>query len=325
MKAMVYRRYGPPDVLRLEELEKPVPKDNEVLIRIHATTVAKGDCEMRSPKIPNMIWFMVRIILFGLIKPKNKVLGGYLAGEVEAVGTDVTLFKPGDPVFACSGIHLSAYAEYICLPEGEVAIKPTNMTFEEASAVPLGMDPLHFLRKAHIQKSDKVLVNGASGSMGIFAIQLAKHFGAEVTAVDSGKKLEMARSLGADHVIDYTQKDFSADGETYDVIFDVICKRMFSRSIRALKPNGRYLLVNPGGLFQMLRGMWISRVSSKKVILEFASYTVEDLIFLRDLIEAGEMRSIIEKCYPLEQVADAHRYIEAGHKQGNIVITMRKQ
>ena len=320
MKAVVYRKYGSPDVLQVEEIEKPSPKDDEVLIRIRATTVTKGDCELRSPKIPNGIWFIARIFL-GLIKPRNKVLGAYLAGVIEAVGANVTLFKQGDSVFAYSGARFGAYAEYICLPEGKVAIKPANMTFEEASAVPLALDPVHFLRKAGIRKSDKVLVNGAAGSMGIFAVQLAKHYGAEVTGVDSGEKLEMVLSLGADRVIDYTEKNFSEDGEVYDVIFDVICKGMFSRSIGALKPNGRYLLVNPAGLFQMLRGLWVSRVSSKKVILEFAGYKVEDLILLRDLIEAGKMRSIIESVYPPEQAADAHRYIEAGHKQGNIVIT----
>lgn len=247
MKAIVYTQYGPPDVLLLKEVKKPVPKDNEVLIKVHAATVTLGDCELRSPKIPNLIWLIVRIF-FGLRKPKNKILGAYLAGEIEAVGKDVKQFGKGDPVFANTTARFGAYAEYICLPiKCAIAIKPTDMTYEEAAAAPLALEALHFFRKAKIQSGEKVLVNGAGGSMGTFAVQLAKYFGAEVTGVDSTEKLDMLRSIGADHVIDYTQEDFSKNGETYDIIFDVKCKISFSRSVKSLKQNGRYLLVNPGG------------------------------------------------------------------------------
>jgi len=321
MKAIVYTEYGPPDVLQLKEVETPTPKDNEVLIKVHAATVTKGDCELRSPKIPNLIWLFVRIY-FGLIKPRKKILGGYLAGEIEAAGKDVNLFRKGDQVFACTGARFGAYAEYICLPgKCAMAIKPTNMTFEEAAAVPIGLDALHFLRIAKIQKGERVLVNGAGGSIGTIAVQLAKHYGAEVTGVDSTEKLGMLRSIGTDHVIDYTQEDFTKSG-TYDVVFDLVCKSSFSRSVRSLKENGRYLLVNPGGLSQMVRGLWTSMISSKKVISEFASVKAEDLIFLKELIESGEIKSVIDRCYPLEQMAEAHRYVEKGQKIGNVVITL---
>jgi len=322
MKAIVYTKYGPPDVLQLKEVQKPTPKDNEVLIKVHATTVTKGDCEIRSPKIPNLIWLIVRIY-FGLIKPRKKILGAYLAGEIESIGKDVKRFKKGYQVFASSGAGFGAYAEYICLPEeGTLAIKPANMTYEQAAAVPMGLDALHYLRKGNIQSGQKVLINGAGGSIGTFAVQLAKYFGAKVTGVDSTKKLDMLRSIGADQVIDYTQEDFSKSGETYDAILDVVGKSSFSRSVRSLKQNGRYLLANPGGLSQMVRGLWTSLTSSKKVICEFASYKTEDLIFLKELIEAGKIKSVIDRRYPLEQTAEAHRYVEKGHKKGNVVITL---
>jgi len=323
MKAIVYTRYGPPDVLQLKEVEKPTPKDNEVLIKIYAATVTAGDCEIRSPKIPNLIWLLIRIY-FGLRKPRKQILGGYLAGEIEAVGKDVTLFKKGDQVFACTGARFGAYAEYICLPEeGALAIKPANMTYEEAAAVPIGgLDALHFLRKGNIQSGQEVLINGAGGSIGTFAVQLAKYFGAEVTGVDSTRKLDMLRSIGADHVIDYTQEDFTKNGKTYDVIFNVVSKSSFSRNVRSLKQNGRYLLVNPAGLSQMVRGLWTSMISSKKVIFEFASAKTEDLIFLKELIEAGKIKSVIDRGYALEEIVEAHRYVEKGHKKGNVVITL---
>jgi 2-desacetyl-2-hydroxyethyl bacteriochlorophyllide A dehydrogenase len=321
MKAVVYTKYGPPDVLQLKEVEKPTPKDNEVLIRIYAATVTLGDCELRSPKIPNLIWLIIRIY-FGLIRPRKRILGAYLAGEIETVGKDVKRFRKGDQVFAASA-RFGAYAEYISLPSTHaMAIKPANMTYEEAAAVPLGLDSLHYLRKGNIQNGEKVLVNGAGGSMGTFAVQLAKYFGAEVTGVDSTEKLDMLRSIGADYVIDYMEEDFSKKGETYDIIFDVKCKISFSRSVKSLKQNGRYLLVNPGGLTQIIRGLWISMISSKKVISEFASYKTEDLIFLKELIESGKIKSVIDRCYPLEQTAEAHRYVEKGHKKGNVVIAV---
>jgi NADPH:quinone reductase-like Zn-dependent oxidoreductase len=328
MKAIVWTKYGPPDVLQLKEVEKPTPKDNEVLIRIYATTVTAGDCEMRSLKFPIWLSLPMRIYV-GLRKPKRiTILGQELAGEIEAVGKDVKLFKEGDQVFAATGFSMGAYAEYICLPEepkemeGLLAIKPANMTYEEAAAVPTGgLNALHFLRKGNIQSGQKVLINGAGGSIGTIAVQLAKYFRTEVTGVDSTGKLDMLRSIGADQVIDYTQEDFTKNGETYDVIFDVVGKSSFSGCIRSLKKEGIYLSANPG-LSQMVRGLWTSMTSSKKVISGTASYKTEDLIFLKELIEAGKIKSVIDRRYPLEQTAEAHRYIDKGHKKGNVVITL---
>jgi NADPH:quinone reductase-like Zn-dependent oxidoreductase len=328
MKAIVWTKYGPPDVLQLKEVEKPTPKDNEVLIRIYATTVTAGDCEMRSLKFPIWLSLPMRIYV-GLRKPKRiTILGQELAGEIEAVGKDVKLFKEGDQVFAATGFSMGAYAEYICLPEepkemeGLLAIKPANMTYEEAAAVPTGgLNALHFLRKGNIQSGQKVLINGAGGSIGTIAVQLAKYFRTEVTGVDSTGKLDMLRSIGADQVIDYTQEDFTKNGETYDVIFDVVGKSSFSGCIRSLKKEGIYLSANPG-LSQMVRGLWTSMTSSKKVISGTASYKTEDLIFLKELIEAGKIKSVIDRRYSLEQTAEAHRYIDKGHKKGNVVITL---
>ena len=322
MKAIVCTHYGPPEVLQLIEVEKPTPKDHEVLIRIDATTVTAGDCEMRSFKIPLFIWLPLRLYM-GLSKPRKKILGQELAGEIEAVGKDVKRFRKGDQVFAATGFRFGAYTEYICLPEeGMLALKPANVTYEEAAAVPVGgLEALHFLRQGHIQSGQKVLIHGAGGSIGTFAVQLAKSYGAEVTGVDSTGKLDMLRSIGADQVIDYTQADFTKSGETYDVIFDVVGKSSFSRSIRSLKTNGRYLLAN-AGLSQMVRGRWTSMISSKKVIVGAASEKTEDLNFLKELIEAGKIKSVIDRRYPLEQTAEAHRYIDTGHKKGNVVITV---
>jgi len=327
MKAIVWTKYGPPDVLQLREVEKPVPKDNEVLIKIVATTVTAGDCELRSLKLPIYFSLPLRIWL-GFRKPKAITIPGTeLAGEIEAVGVDVKQFKEGDQVFGSAGMSLGANAEYICLPEepgemeGGVVIKPANMTYEQAAAVPFGgRDALHFLRKGNIQSGDKILINGAGGSIGTFAIQLAKHFGAEVTAVDSTGKLDMLLSIGADQVIDYTNEDFTERGEIYDVIFDVVGVISFSRSNKVLKQNGTYLLANPGS--QMVQGLWTRLTSRVKVIMETASGTIEDLIFLRELIEAGKIKSVIDRRYPLAQIAEAHRYVETGHKKGNVVITV---
>ncbi len=328
MKAIVWTKYGPPDVLQLKEVEKPAPKEDEVLIRIYAATVGAWDCEMRILKFPLMLGLAMRIYV-GLIRPSRiKILGQELAGEIESVGKDVTLFKKGDQVFGSTGFGMGAYAEYICRPEepegirGVLAIKPANMTYEEAAAVPLGgLEALHFLRKGNIQSGQKVLINGAGGSIGTFAVQLARHYGAEVTGVDSTGKLDMLRSIGAGPVIDYTQEDFTKSGETYDVIFDVVGKSSFSGSIRSLKQNGRYLLANPGRS-QMARGRKISMRSSKKVIGGNASYRPEDLIFLKELIEAGKIESVIDRRYPLEQIVEAHRYVETGNKKGNVVVTL---
>ncbi|MCJ7536523.1 MAG: NAD(P)-dependent alcohol dehydrogenase, partial [Anaerolineales bacterium] len=294
-----------------------------VLIRIYATTVSAGDCEARSLKFPLFLSLPMRIYT-GVRKPERiTILGQELAGEIESVGKDVKLFKKGDQVFGTTGFGFGAYAEYKCLPEeGALAIKPANMTYEEAAAVPLGgLEALHFLRQGNIQSGQKVLINGAGGSIGTFAIQLAKYFGAEVTGVDSTGKLDMLRSIGADEIIDYTQEDFTKSGQTYDVIFDVVGKTLFSGSIRSLKQNGRYLLANPG-LSQMVRGKWTSMTSSKKVIFGAADQKTEDLITLKELIEAGKIKSVIDRRYPLEQIAEAHRYVETGHKKGNVVITV---
>ena len=328
MKAIVWTRYGPPEGLQLREVEKPVPGDNEVLVKIHATTVTAGDCEARSLKFNIFLSLLMRAYV-GLIRPKRiTILGQELSGEVESVGKDVTLFKERDQVFAATGFRMGAYAEYICLPEepteteGVLAMKPASITYEEAAVVPVGgIEALHFLRKAHIQSGQKVLINGSGGSIGTIAVQLARYFGAEVTAVDSTGKLQMLLSIGADHVIDYTQEDFTGNGETYDVIFDVVGRSPFSRSIKSLKRNGRYLLANPR-LSQMVRGGWISSRGSKKVISGSAGRKTDDLLFLKERIEAGELELVIDRRYPLERVAEAHRYVESGNKTGNVVITV---
>jgi NADPH:quinone reductase-like Zn-dependent oxidoreductase len=307
MKAIVCTKYGPPDVLQLKELEKPFPKDNEVLVRVHAATVTAGDCGLRSLKLP-FLWQLIMRIGFGFRAPRKEILGQELAGEIEAVGKNVKLFKKGDQVFAFTGLRLGAYAEYNCLPEkGLLAIKPANMTYEEAATVPVGgLHALNCLRKGNIQNGQKVLIIGAGGTVGTLAVQLAKSFGAEVTGVDSTGKLDMLRSIGADKVIDYTQEDFTKNGESYDVIFDVVGRSSFSGCLRCLKEKGFYLLGNPG-LSQLVRGLWTSMTNSKKVVGGTISYETEELVFLKELIEAGKIRSVIDRRYPLEQTAEAHR------------------
>jgi NADPH:quinone reductase-like Zn-dependent oxidoreductase len=330
MKAMVWTKFGPPDVLQLQEVAKPAPKDKEVLIRIYATTVTAADCEIRGLKFPLALRFPIRIFvgLIRLIRPGPIILGQELAGEVEAVGKEVTRFRKGDQVFGWSGLGLGAYAEYTCLPEtGVLALKPSTITYEEAAPLSVGgLEAVYFLRKGPIQSGQKVLIYGAGGSIGTFAIQLARYFGADVTGVDSTGKLDMLRSIGAGQVIDYTREDFTKSGEIYDVIFDVVGKSSFSRSVRSLTPNGRYLLGNPR-LSQRVRGRWISRSSSKKVIpwkARTASEYTEDCKFLKELIEAGKIKAVIDRCYPLEQAAEAHRYVDTGHKKGNVVITVEQ-
>ncbi|MHA2227248.1 MAG: NAD(P)-dependent alcohol dehydrogenase [Candidatus Hodarchaeales archaeon] len=323
MKAIVWTKYGSPEVLQLKEVAKPTPKDNEVLIKIYAATVTAGDCEMRSLKLPFLLWLPLRIYN-GLRKPRKKtILGQELAGEIESVGKDVTLFKKGDQVYATTDFSSGAYAEYTCLPEkGTMALKPTNMSYEEAATVPTGgLNALHFLRKANVQSGQKVLINGAGGSIGTFALLLAKSFGAEVTAIDNTGKLNMLRSIGADHVIDYTQEDFTQRDKTYDVIFDLVAKGSFSDRLRLLNKKGVYLLANPT-LSKIVRGQWTSMTSSKRVISRLAPYRTEDLIFLKELIEAGKIKSVIDRRYQLEQTAEAHKYVETGQKKGNVVITL---
>ena len=307
MKAIVYAKYGPPDVLELKEVEKPTPMDNEILVRVYATTVSTAALWARTGKHPDSKFFtLVARIAFGLRKPKKPIMGYELSGEIESVGKDVKLFKVGDQVYGTTtGLRAGAYAEYICLPEawkqGVVAKKPVNITFEEAAAVPVGgLTALHFLRKANIQSGQKVLIYGASGCLGTYAVQIAKNFGAEVTGVCSTTNIEMVRSIGADKVIDYTKEDFSQSGKVYDVVFDAVGKISRSGSRRSLNKKGTYL-------------------TSKSLTSE----KTEKLIYLRELLEAEKIKPVIDRCYPLEQTAEAHRYADTGHKKGNVVITVK--
>jgi len=319
MKAIVCTKYGPPDVLQLRDVEKPTPKDDEVLIRVHATTVTSGDVWIRSSTYAPWFWLPGRI-MYGLRKPRRTIPGNELAGEIESVGKDVTLFKKGDQVFGIiwETSFGGANAEYKCLPEDGVAIKPANMTYEEAAAVPIGgLTALHLLRKGNIQSGQKVLIYGASGSVGTFAVQLAKYFGAEVTGVCSTTNIEMVKSLGADRVIDYTKEDFAESGQTYDIIFDAARKTSFSRCKSSLKQKGIYITVD----WPLLTVLWTSIVGSRKVVFGIAK-RIEDLTFLRELIEAGKLKSVIDRRYPLEQTAEAHMYAEKGHKKGNVIITV---
>ena len=323
MKAIVYTKYGAADVLHLQQMAIPVPDDNEIRIRVHAVEATKADCEMRSFKFA-VKWFWLPLRLaFGIIRPKKQILGGYFAGEVDAVGTNVTKFASGDHVFGTAGLRFGAYGEYLCLPASYTIMpKPHNMSFEAAAAVPLGgLNALHFMRKANIQSGEKVLINGAGGSIGTFAVQIAKTMGAEVTAVDSAIKEEMLRRIGADHFIDYAREDFTKNGQTYDVIFNMVAGSSYSNCVNSLDPGGRYLIGNPR-LIDMLRAVVTSRFSDKTALFAFAGETEDELLTLKDMIEAGKIESVVDKIYAAEQATEAHRRVETEQRLGIVIIRM---
>jgi NADPH:quinone reductase-like Zn-dependent oxidoreductase len=318
MRAVVHDEYGPPDVLRLEEVERPEPADDEVLVRVHATTVTRTDCGFRKADP-----FFSRLFT-GIRGPRRRIPGMELAGVVEAVGSAVTEFEVGDEVF---GLRTGANAEYHCVREnGALAHKPARMTFEEAAALPDGACiALTCLRKADLGPGRSIVVYGASGSIGTAAVQLARHFGADVTAVCDTKNLELARSLGADHVVDYTQEDFTRNGKTYDVVFDAVGKHSFRRCRRSLKPGGIFLETDLGFMWHVpLLALLTRRLGSKRVTLPIPKYTKEEILFVKELADAGEYRAVIDRTYPLEDVVEATRYVETGQKTGNVVLTVRR-
>ena len=325
MKAVVCTRYGSPDVIQVLEVPQPIPKASEVLIKIHASTVTAGDCEIRRFDIPILFWLLLRIIL-GITKPRKGIFGQEYAGQIESVGNKVTRFKKGDPVFGPTTIRLGAHAQYLAIPESYPNLfAPERMAYETAATIATGgINALHFTRRSEIQAGEKVLINGAGGSIGTYALQFAKSHGALVTCVDSINKLPLLRELGADDVIDYAQVDFTRNGKTYDVIIDIVGKSSFSRSVKSLNPNGRYVLGNPT-LTGMLRGLLTSFISNKKVISQFAAYHKEAFEFIRAQIEEGKVKPVIDKRFSLDQVADAHRYVEGGFKAGNVVILVAHQ
>ncbi len=323
MKAITYSKYGPPDILKVQEANKPVAGADEVLIKVRAAEATKSDCEMRRFQFAvKWFWLPLRIAL-GITRPRKRILGGYFSGEVEAVGKNVTHLHPGDPVFGTAGLRLGAYGEYVALPGSyTILAKPHNMSFEEAAAVPLGgLNALHFLRQAKIQPGEKVLINGAGGSIGTHAVQIAKSMGAEVTAVDSTIKEDMLRRIGADNFVDYTKGDFAATGQTYDVVLDMVAGSSYSACIKVLNSNGRYLMANPR-ISDMVRSIFTSRLTNKRAGFAFARETQEELMQLKTMIEDGKIVSIVDKVYPMNRAADAHRRVEAEQRMGAVVIAI---
>ncbi|MBA3284937.1 MAG: NAD(P)-dependent alcohol dehydrogenase [Nitrosopumilus sp.] len=315
MKAAVYIQYGPPEVLQVKQVEKPIPKKNEILIRIKATAVNSGDWRLRKAD-PLAVRF-----IFGLIRPKINILGSVFSGEVESVGDYVNYYKVGDFVFGHTNMSFGSYAEYICMPDNaSLAIKPANISHKEAAVIPFGgVTALHFIKKAMIKPRQKVLVIGASGAVGSAAVQLAKSFGADVTGVCGTANIALVKSIGADKVIDYTKEDFTKNGETYDVIFDAVKAIAVPRSIKSLNKNG-IMILSAAGMSEMLQGLWISMTSNKKVLTGLISHKAADIIFLKELIEKDKFKPVIDRTYPLEQIAEAHAYVEKGHKKGNVAI-----
>ena len=325
MKAIVYTKYGAPEALQIGEIEKPEAGGDEVLIRVRAAEATKADCELRSFNFAvKWFWLPLRVAM-GVTKPKKQVLGGYFAGEIETVGKDVLKFKKGDQVFGTTRLQFGAYAEYVSLPANyTIVTKPHNMSFEEAAAAPLGgLNALHFLRKANIRNGERVLVNGAGGSIGTFAVQIAKAMGAEVTAVDSTIKKEMLLRIGADHFFDYTKEDFTKSGQTYDVIFNMVAQSSYSKCVKSINPKGRYLIGNPR-ISDMLRSVLTSMFTDKTATFTFAGEKGEELIAIKDMIEAGKIKSIVDKIYSPEQAAKAHRRVETEQRLGIVVIRMGK-
>jgi NADPH:quinone reductase-like Zn-dependent oxidoreductase len=324
MKAIVHTGYGPPDELQLMEVDKPVPKENEVRIKIHASTVTTTDCNLRNATFVPKFMRLPVLLGFGYPEPNTKILGTDLAGEIEAVGNDVTRFAVGDQVFGTPEPAFGAHADYVCMPENGVLAKmPTSLTYEEAACIPLaGHTAMYFIKdQGNVQAGQRVLINGASGAVGTTAVQLAKHYGAEVTGVCSTRNLELVESLGADQVIDYKKEDFTRGGETYDVIFDAVSKSSFWRCRGSLKKNGLYLATLPN-LAVLLATLWTSKVGDKKAKNGSREATLEDIVFLGELAEAGKLRTVIDRRYPLEETAEAFRYVEKGHKRGNVVINV---
>jgi len=324
MKAIVCEKYGPPDVLQLKEVEKPMPKDNEVLIKVMTTAVSSGDARIRGFNVPPLPWIPFRLFM-GLRGPRKKILGIDFAGEIVKVGKDVKSFRKGEQVFGSTGSAFGAYAEFVCMPaEGVLTTMPNNITHREAAAIFFGGNTaLHFLRKGNIQSGQKVLVYGASGSVGTSAVQLAKHFGAEVIGICSTVNIELVKELGADRVIDYSRDDFTKSGDKYDIIFDTVGKSSHSNCVRSLINKGYFLKAVNMEMLPILQSIWTSITSSKKVIGGVAAENTEALIYLKELVESGKLKPVIDKVYPLEQTADAHRYVDLGHKKGNVVIEVQ--